>query len=389
MRVRVPCVAVIAATLLVLACGIPPGGRPLWTDPAPGLFTAGPYIIITGDGSALIAMKGGDEAPSVDWWPVDGRPVGDQAVQRVHAPTSVTAMLDDDLWIAALDGLPAHGFVAYSARTTAGSTAPQVFRVGVPPGQSFRFAAFGDTRTNHDVHRAVIEAVAGENIEFLAHTGDMVENGGVEAQWDTFFQIERPVLEKTPIVPAIGNHDMGARQYFRHYFMLERWAKARRYFAHDWGNLRVVVIDGGIECRDGCEQNVFAARALEEGARRNMLMVMMLHWPPYSSGKHGSNMNVQKPVSELARRYGVELVIAGHDHNYERTKPIDGVTYIVSGSAGAPIRPVNPQWFTAEARTEPHYVLIDVEQDRLVVRAVNLRGDVFDSAILRDLAPAR
>lgn len=386
---RVSRAAVIAAAVLSISCGIPPGGRPLWSEPEPGLFTTGPYIIITGDTTAMIAMKGGDEAPVIEWWPVPARPLGDAPVPPPVMPTSITATLDDDLWIATIEGLPRHGFVAYRARAAGGVTEPHVFRVGVPPGESFRFAAFGDTRTNHHVHRAVIDAVARENIEFVAHTGDMVENGGVEAQWDTFFQIERPLLERVPIIPAIGNHDMGARQYFRHYFMLDRWARARRYFAHDWGNLRVVVIDGGIECRDGCEQNVFASRALAEGAERGMLMVMMLHWPPYSSGKHGSNLSVQEPVSELARRYGVELVIAGHDHNYERTNPIEGVTYIVSGSAGAPIRPVKPQWFTAEARTEPHYVLVDVEQGRLVVRAVNLRGDVFDSAILPDLPPAR
>jgi hypothetical protein len=240
-------VVAIAVALLFGSCGIPPGGRALWTDPKPGLFTTGPYIVITGDGTALIAMKGGDEAPVVEWWPIEARPIGEEPVPPASQPTAVTASLDDDLWVAELEGLPPSSYVAYTARTSAGATEPQVFRIGVPDGEPFRFVAFGDTRTNHEVHRAVIEAVARENVEFLAHTGDMVENGGVEAEWDTFFQIERPVLEKTPIVPAIGNHDLGTRNYFRHYFMLQRWARSRRYFAHDWGNLRVVVIDGGIE----------------------------------------------------------------------------------------------------------------------------------------------
>jgi hypothetical protein len=113
-----------------------------------------------------------------------------------------------------------------------------------------------------------------------------------------------------------------------------------------------------------------------------MLTVMFLHWPPYSSGAHGSQKNVQKPITDLSRRFGVELVVAGHDHNYERTRPIHGTTYVVSGSAGAPIRPVKPRWFTARARTEPHYVLVDVETDRMVLRAVNLRGDTFDSFVI-------
>jgi Icc-related predicted phosphoesterase len=111
-------------------------------------------------------------------------------------------------------------------------------------------------------------------------------------------------------------------------------------------------------------------------------MVMALHYPPYSSGEHGSSPDVQGPISTLARRHGVELVLTGHDHDYERTRPIDGTTYVVTGSSGAPIRPIQPRWFTAEARTEPHYVLVDVEPERLILRAVNLRGETFDTAVI-------
>jgi predicted phosphodiesterase len=335
-------------------------------------------------------MKSGEtEPPVVEWWVVGDREgrVSTGAASSQPAVHEVAATRSADLWVAALDGLPTTDFIAYKVRGELGETEPHVFRIGVPPGESFRFAAFGDTRTNHHVHRAVIEAMAREKIEFVVHTGDMVDRGGIQSQWDRFFQIERPLLIKTPIVPAIGNHDMSARRYFRHYFMHNRWTKSRRYFVHDWGNLRIVIIDGGIECRDGCAQYVFAERALAEGVRQGKLMAMMLHYPPYSSGAHGSHEGVQESISELARRYGVELVIAGHDHNYERTKPIDGVTYVVSGSAGAPIRPVNPRWFTAEARTEPHYVLIDVESNRMILRAVNLKGDTFDTAVLEDNPP--
>ena len=80
-------------------------------------------------------------------------------------------------------------------------------------------------------------------------------------------------------------------------------------------------------------------------------------------------------------------MIAGHDLDYERTRSIDGTTYMVSGSGGAPIRPVNPRSFTAEARTEPHYVLIDVESDRMILRAVNLQGDTFDTYVIDDNPP--
>jgi 3',5'-cyclic AMP phosphodiesterase CpdA len=188
-------------------------------------------------------------------------------------------------------------------------------------------------------------------------------------------------------MPVVGNHDVSGRDYFRRYFLHALWSDNQHYFVREWGNLRVVGVDTGIECRAGCSQYYFAERALEEGRRKGQLMVLAMHQPPYSSGEHGSSSTTQGPISALARLHGVELVVAGHDHNYERSQPIDGTTYVVSGSSGAPIRPVRPRWFTAEARTEPHYILVDVEPHRLILRAVNLAGDTFDTTVIDDNPP--
>lgn len=367
----------VASVVLGSACGIPSSGRATWEEPSDGLFTTGPYILLGQEpGQAFVGFKAElEQPPVVEWWVGSGE------------RTTVLAIRNDDLWIVRLEGLPIGDKISYRVLSELGDTAAVQFRVGVKEGESFRFAVFGDTRSGHNIHRAIVEAVARENIEFIAHTGDMVERGGVRAQWDLFFQIERPLLRDTPVIPSIGNHDKGARRYYRRYFMHRLWARDLRYFYTDWGNLRIVAMDAGIECREGCTQYGFVEQALAEGAKQGKLLVMMLHYPPYSSGAHGSHRGVQKPVADLARTYGVELVLSGHDHNYERTKPIDGTTYIVSGSAGAPIRPVRPRWFTAHARTEPHYVLVDVEADRLVLRAVNLKGVVFDSYVIESVPP--
>ena len=374
---------VVGALIVTVACNLPSQTRVPWEEPNPGLFTTGPYILLGAPGVAFIALKADLPAPPiVDWWiPADGSEVGDGAGQAAQV-VSVTARRGDGVWVARLENLPIGPYIEYRVRSTAGDTAPSRFRVGVPPGEPFRFAVFGDTRTGHRVHRAVIEAIVNEQVAFFMHTGDMVERGGFDDQWDRFFQIERPLLAKAPIVPAIGNHDESTRNYFRRYFLLHLWAGNRRYYYHDWGNLRVVVVDTYVECQRTCAQFTFAARALEEGVRKGMLLAILVHEPPYSSGHHGSNKQLRKPIEDLAVEYGVEIVFTGHDHDYERTKPIHGVTYVVSGSAGAPIRPVKPQWFTATARTEPHYVLVDVEHDRLVLRAINLKGDTFDTVVV-------
>lgn len=346
--------------------------RLAWREPGPHDLVAGPYVMLVAPGSAMIAFRSATRAPAIVQWKTDDGASGQQAAER-----------DGDLYEATVANLPIGPVISYSVKIGAKQVGTGTFRVGNGKDQTkIRFAVFGDTRTNHQVHRAVIEAVAKEQVDFFLHTGDMVEYGGDSDQWLMYFGIERPLMLKAPILPAIGNHDLGNRGYYNRFFFLDRWTKGERYFVTDWGNLRLVALDLDIVCEERCSQYEFVRNALAEGAAANKVMVMFLHYPPYSSGAHGSNLPLREVMGRLARTYGVELVVTGHDHDYERTKPIDGTTYIVSGSAGAPIRPIMPNDFTAEARTEPHYVLVDLDGDRLSIRAINLRGEVFDSTTI-------
>ncbi|MBL4634249.1 MAG: metallophosphoesterase [Kofleriaceae bacterium] len=370
----------LAFASLLFTCGPPGQGISSWQPDESSVLLTGPYILLGEEGVAHIAMRVTKPGiPIVEW-----------SVGSDEGPYSrMPATARGDLFVVTLTQLPAGDVIRYRVVTEQGSTPFYSFRVAAGEGEAIQFAAFGDTRTGHSVHRAVIETMDRENIDFVIHTGDMVANGGRVSEWEQFFQIERPLLAHVPILPSIGNHDMSGRGNYRHYFLHDLWAKGRRYYAKDWGNLRVIALDSGIECRDGCNQYQFAEQALRDAAEKDMLVIIFLHFPPFSSGKHGSSLAVQEPITALAKTYGVELIIAGHDHNYERTKPIDGTTYIVSGSAGAPIRAVNPKWFTAHARTEPHFVLLKVENNRIVLRAINLRGETFDTAIIDAVPPRR
>ena len=74
--------------------------------------------------------------------------------------------------------------------------------------------------------------------------------------------------------------------------------------------------------------------------------IVAIHHSPYSAGYQGSSTSVRKNFVPLFERYGVQLVLAGHDHDYQRSKPINGVTYVVSGAA-AGTRRTGSDSFTA------------------------------------------
>lgn len=356
---------------------VPPAASAGPERPAPweaGELDLGPYLRNLGDNRFAVVV--GDSSwtlpPTVEWWPADDR----AASQRLEARRR------DDLWVAVLDGLAPGTRVSYRVVSGDRTTQPRSFTAGQPRGTSFRFAVFGDTRTNHVVHWQVIKALSRERVDFAIHTGDMVSYGVQDREWRRFLAIEHPLMTKVPLVPVMGNHDVSKLGYFRRYFVTDMASGGRRYFARDWGDVRLVLVDAMVEYREGSTQFRYLDRKLAEAARAGMYIVMATHEPPFSSGKHGSNLVMRKTLHQLARRHGVELVVSGHDHNYERTKPQNGVTYLVSGSAGAPIRPVRPRTFSAKTRLEPHYVLIDVEKRGMTLRAINLQGDTFDSEVI-------
>lgn len=110
--------------------------------------------------------------------------------------------------------------------------------------------------------------------------------------------------------------------------------------------------------------------------------IAALHHPLYSSGWHGSATDVREAFQPIFEQYGVQLVLAGHDHDYQRSVPINGSTYVVSGAA-ARTRPTSRGDFTAVAWSTQHFVDIAIWADRLELQAVAQDGLVYDRFELR------
>ena len=92
-------------------------------------------------------------------------------------------------------------------------------------------------------------------------------------------------------------------------------------------------------------------------------------------------MQMREIWAPIFERTGVQLVLSGHDHDYQRSEVIGGVTYLVSGAA-AGTRRTGEEDFTAVSFSWHHFVDIAVYDDELVVRAVNQDGRVADEVAL-------
>jgi hypothetical protein len=86
---------------------------------------------------------------------------------------------------------------------------------------------------------------------------------------------------------------------------------------------------------------------------------------------------MRRALEPLLVQYGVDLVLTGHDHHYERSTGKGGVVHVVSGG-GAKLTSVGRSWFTEVSAKRLHFMMIDVDRDTLAARVIDDDGDVFD-----------
>jgi 3',5'-cyclic AMP phosphodiesterase CpdA len=130
------------------------------------------------------------------------------------------------------------------------------------------------------------------------------------------------------------------------------------------------------------EQTTWLRGALAQTTPSGTWTLVAMHHPAYSAGHHGSHEEVRDRWSGLFEEADVPLVLAGHDHDYQRSTPQDGVTYVVSG-AGAKLRSTGREQFTAVSASTLHYLDLLVYTDRIVGSAINHSGRLVDRFTLR------
>jgi 3',5'-cyclic AMP phosphodiesterase CpdA len=107
------------------------------------------------------------------------------------------------------------------------------------------------------------------------------------------------------------------------------------------------------------------------------------HHPLYSAGRYGSNAVLIKDVEPILLKHKVKLWVDGHDHNYQRSHPIQGITYLVVGGGGAGLYPiVTQESFSAYAESIHSCATVDVYADRLFISGINSKGEVIDRGIV-------
>jgi hypothetical protein len=268
--------------------------------------------------------------------------------------------------------------ISYVTHLKGGPSTTWAYEVHDPPAE-FHLAVAGDVGEPGDrideTGLAVARVAQAEPFDALLLTGDNVYPDGDPAGLaDTVFGPFSDVLDEgTDLLAVVGNHD--AKGVWAD-AQLAALGMAGRHWVARYGDVVVV----GLDSTDlGADQLAFLDDEL--GASTSRWRIVAIHHPPYSAGYQGSSEDVRDALAPILERHGVQLVISGHDHDYQRSMPIGGVTYVVSG-AGALTRRTGEDDFTAVAYSWHHFVDVAIIGDRLVLRAVGQDGSVFDEATI-------
>jgi acid phosphatase type 7 len=154
------------------------------------------------------------------------------------------------------------------------------------------------------------------------------------------------------IRPATGNHDHATRRAggYARYFGTRAAAGNGFRYSYDLGAWHVVVLDSDCWRAGGCGPDDPQARWLRADLRRHARRCTLAYWhrPPFSSGRYGDPADTARvrPLWRIAAEGGVDVVLTGHEHSYERFAPMDGAgaadprgtRLFVVGTGGANLR---------------------------------------------------
>lgn len=378
-------VAVLGITLSLLMAGCQ---TPTFRDDqtlARADLVFGPYVsAVSPDGASVHWIS----PPGVDG---SCRLLGDSRDPAVKIETSVIAGRQEMRHTAVITGLKAdqrHWYAVEAGRERAEGSFRTPPAVGAR--EPFSFIITGDTQSFPLRIRFGAEAIAKEAPAFIVHTGDLCNN---TPDWALlraeFFEPWRDLLRKAAIWPARGNHENGPEP-FASLFAL---SPTQPWYSFDYGNLHVVILDQwALKSNEAMEPERMTAMAewldrdLAAAREKADWIIIAGHQQMFNVAGHGSTWGHEQILPLLYKR-GVDLVVSGHSHLYERFVPIGPpgakpIQFLVAGGGGGHNYPSVPSPILVKSHPAPHYCLYRIEGERLDLTVKGPDGAILDYVVM-------
>lgn len=262
---------------------------------------------------------------------------------------------------------------------------PPAAAVPLPNGRdSYKFAVHGDfgngSKEQYDLGARMKTVHDGFKFEHIFLVGDNLYGSDRPQDYKTKFELPyKPLLDAgVKFYASLGNHDSREQKDYKLFNM-----GGKLYYAFSpKPDIKFFVLESTYP---EPEQIKWLEDELKGSGSKWKIAVF--HHPLYSSGgRHGSDTQLRAVLEPLFVKYNVSVVMQGHDHFYERTKPQQGITYFVVGSGGM-LRRGNidrNSGLTAKGfDTDLAFLAAEIEGDTLTFNTIARPGTVIDSGTIK------
>ncbi|WP_114782243.1 InlB B-repeat-containing protein [Botryobacter ruber] len=352
-----------------------------WNPPAPGTYTlkATPYSGSNGSGTAGIPLTvsftissirltrgpylqmGNQTAMTLRWRtsePTDSRiEVGTTFGTYSFSATNPTVTTEHEVRISGLSPGTRYYYRFGSSSQILQADQSNFFNTAPSANttRKIRIAAFGDCGADDNGNRtgslsSYLKHTGGSPAELMLLLGDNAYADGTDADYqkEFFTPFGNNLLKNHVLFPAPGNHDYhnialterNAGGYYKSFSMPTAGecggvpSGSKAFYSFDWGNIHFISLDSyGVEALDNTllyDTTGVQVQWLKQDLAANTKQWVIAYWhhPPYSMGTHNSDteadlVQIRQKVVRILERYGVDLVLTAHSHNYERSYLMD------------------------------------------------------------------
>ncbi len=323
----------------------------------------------------------------------------------VQFPAEVTKIKREDYYryTAEISGLKAGQTYVY--RVGDGLTWSEEHNFSTEKNGEFSFMYLGDIQyekmeQDYEKWGMFVDDAYKQNpaLAFILQGGDLVVEDSVLAEYEAVLAKGQGLFATIPLMTTPGNHEgVVTPDLYKELFALPQNGPNQmkeEVYSFDYGNTHIISLNSnlfGLEMIEDIGQKKWHAKVdkvndwLKKDLRETdaAWIIVVMHHPPYPVADnlemYGMIEDTWVPIFE---QYGVDLAFIGHQHIYMRTKPINGITYIMARSGekysryyqlGDPI----PGFVEVLVETNT-YQIISVKADTLSVEAFNAEGKLVD-----------
>ena len=304
---------------------------------------------------------------------------------RMHE-THLCGLTPDTEYTYRVGGIDGNGMESWSPTYT--------FRtLPMDPTTEVTMLVIGDTRDGYSTWGAALQqAFAKMQPDIILFDGDGTTLGPIQDEWEAWFAAAAPELPLAPMILAHGNHDVSAVNWFSQFVM----PGDEQNFAVDFGAVHLTVAnDTPIDIADLTGS---IAQTLDTNLKAGIgspWNILLHHKPMYSAaaGPHTVDVTTMRDAwGSIVDADSVDVVFNGHDHDYERSKPMHNNTpqptttnatvFVVVGSAGAALYDKGSDFWTAFSETTFSFAIVRVRTGSLQMTAYRDDGTMLDSMML-------